>query len=573
MNKSVSPPEGIPRLYDLVRVADERFRAAFYFALRNTLVASDLDQAVRVAYQGNKCQWRVVSESGELIDTSGTMAGGGKQARRGGMKSSIATAAAISPEELRDAERQLQQASDQLTALRKRKAALQREIASMEDLLPKLEVAYTKMQAELTATEEQLEDMRGQVAVLEKEAGGPSKAELQQIEAIDATVTEQKAVYDAAAAEAKVIEDQIAALQENVRTAGGKRLEKAKAAAEAAAEAVDTAVKALAKARAGIKSSTKAHATAEKNLAKMQAELESTTAKQETLKAEFKQLEEDAMEVMQTHDQARKVAKAKEEEVGEMKKAFEALNKTVTTVREVLVDIQNALQDYQENLKTNRKKEQHWSAKLQQLTCEYELLMKELPVDEETSADTALPPQPASSESATDADADEAMTGETEDTPATTTAAQAPSSMPALRQYTAEELAEFDVVRTSACACFQCPHTSLHGVPDVRPTLDTLCVDIHSDAFVFCFARMSLLRRWQCWKPDVMSFAPMSICKRSRSTAPRTESSVAESLSLTASRKSVTRLASRSTVCANSVWMSSWQGSALFRSNSRKCTA
>jgi hypothetical protein len=30
---------------------DEKFRSAFYFALRDTLVAKDLDQATRIAYQ------------------------------------------------------------------------------------------------------------------------------------------------------------------------------------------------------------------------------------------------------------------------------------------------------------------------------------------------------------------------------------------------------------------------------------------------------------------------------------------------------------------------------------------
>ena len=41
----------MPRLYDLVRVKDDRIRIAFYFALRDTLVANDLKQATDIAYQ------------------------------------------------------------------------------------------------------------------------------------------------------------------------------------------------------------------------------------------------------------------------------------------------------------------------------------------------------------------------------------------------------------------------------------------------------------------------------------------------------------------------------------------
>lgn len=39
----ISTPENIPRLFDMVRVQDESMKPAFYFALRVTLVAKDLE--------------------------------------------------------------------------------------------------------------------------------------------------------------------------------------------------------------------------------------------------------------------------------------------------------------------------------------------------------------------------------------------------------------------------------------------------------------------------------------------------------------------------------------------------
>ena len=41
----------MPRLFDLVRVKDDQIRTAFFFALRNTLVADDLKQATDIAFQ------------------------------------------------------------------------------------------------------------------------------------------------------------------------------------------------------------------------------------------------------------------------------------------------------------------------------------------------------------------------------------------------------------------------------------------------------------------------------------------------------------------------------------------
>ena len=79
----------MPRLFDCVRVEDERVRAAFYFALRDTLVANDLDQGTRIAYGATR--YRVVTLKGGVIETSGTMSGGGKTMMRGKMGQSVTT--------------------------------------------------------------------------------------------------------------------------------------------------------------------------------------------------------------------------------------------------------------------------------------------------------------------------------------------------------------------------------------------------------------------------------------------------------------------------------------------------
>lgn len=64
-----SSPENVHRLYDLIQVQDEDVRTAFYYALRDTLVAKDLDQASRIAYGAQR--YRVVTLGGDLIETTG----------------------------------------------------------------------------------------------------------------------------------------------------------------------------------------------------------------------------------------------------------------------------------------------------------------------------------------------------------------------------------------------------------------------------------------------------------------------------------------------------------------------
>lgn len=44
LKEKVKTPEGVPRLFDLVTVKDEKLKLAFFAALGNTVVAKDLDQ-------------------------------------------------------------------------------------------------------------------------------------------------------------------------------------------------------------------------------------------------------------------------------------------------------------------------------------------------------------------------------------------------------------------------------------------------------------------------------------------------------------------------------------------------
>lgn len=48
LKEKVKTPEDVPRLFDLIRVKDERMKLAFYAALGNTVVAKDLDQVYYV---------------------------------------------------------------------------------------------------------------------------------------------------------------------------------------------------------------------------------------------------------------------------------------------------------------------------------------------------------------------------------------------------------------------------------------------------------------------------------------------------------------------------------------------
>jgi structural maintenance of chromosome 4 len=65
LNKKMSTPDDMPRLVDLIKVNDPKLMTVFYFSLRNTLVATDLNQAMKIYDASNQSQrYRVVTLTG-----------------------------------------------------------------------------------------------------------------------------------------------------------------------------------------------------------------------------------------------------------------------------------------------------------------------------------------------------------------------------------------------------------------------------------------------------------------------------------------------------------------------------
>lgn len=158
-------PEDVPRLVDLITPKDEAYRSAFYFAMRDTLVASDMNQATRVAFGSQR--FRVVTLDGKVIDVSGTMAGGGSSTAKGGMSSTFKATDSVSDEELRRLERERDAASDAYnkhkSKLEAARAVFSKEEAKLKALLVeirKAEMEVSSNEATLASLEKQAKDVQ-----------------------------------------------------------------------------------------------------------------------------------------------------------------------------------------------------------------------------------------------------------------------------------------------------------------------------------------------------------------------------------------------------------------------------
>jgi structural maintenance of chromosome 4 len=139
--KPAQTPENIPRLFDLITPKEPKFAPALYKAVQDTLVAQDLTQAKRIAYKEKR---KVVTLAGDLIEAFGTMSGGGKQVSRGGMSSKFAPDV-VSPEVLRNYQRESDDAEAKLREAQEQHRSIEHELEALICSGPEIELSLQKV--------------------------------------------------------------------------------------------------------------------------------------------------------------------------------------------------------------------------------------------------------------------------------------------------------------------------------------------------------------------------------------------------------------------------------------------
>ncbi|KAI6656570.1 hypothetical protein LOD99_1365 [Oopsacas minuta] len=155
-------PENVPRLFDLLHIQNDAYIPALYFVTQDTLVANNLEEATRIGMgigtEGKR--YRVVTLSGDVVDKSGTMSGGGKQVSRGRMSANIQQE--FSPVQIESLEKDTAKLKHELEEYQKRKrvaesklSLLQTEVQENESRLQKasLDIDFCSAQCEVYKTQ------------------------------------------------------------------------------------------------------------------------------------------------------------------------------------------------------------------------------------------------------------------------------------------------------------------------------------------------------------------------------------------------------------------------------------
>ncbi|TVY75869.1 Structural maintenance of chromosomes protein [Lachnellula suecica] len=365
-NRDLSPietPENVPRLFDLIKAKDDKFRSAFYHSLQNTLVATDLAQANRIAYGARR--WRVVTLDGQLIDKSGTMSGGGNTVKKGLMSSKLV--ADTSKEQVAKLEIDRDGLEQEFQKFQDRQRDLETKLRDLNDEIPRLDTKMQKFGLEVESSARNLADAQRRIKELSKEHQ-PSKTDNSRVVSLQKEVAKINKEIEKLHGETASVEQEIKALQDKIMEVGGEKLRAQRSKVDALKAEIGSLNEAVSTAEVTRAKAEKQKTKLEKDHAKATKELQTSTADLEALEEDIKNQSSNAEGYQARVDEAQEALKEKKKELSTLKGELDEKTAALNEIRAIEIEMRNKLEENQKVLAENQKRLRYWNEKLGKLS-------------------------------------------------------------------------------------------------------------------------------------------------------------------------------------------------------------
>jgi len=371
MNRPVETPEGVPRLVELIKPTKDMYRVAFYFALTNTLVAKDLDQATRVGVQGKK-RWRVVTLDGKLVDSSGTMSGGGNSVAKGGMRASVCL---YSPEEVKELVAAYEKANARLQGIRQEKAALEEALQLTDKEITDFQLREEKSNMEIASLTKQLAAYDQRLKTLKVPT--LDKGEKNKLKELEKLIASREGELNQIQAQHHAVEEEVRDLHNQIMNIGGDELKKGKADLEDATNRCDEQRKWTKKALLDADAMEKNAKKSEERAVTSLQDKESAEKTLVVLKEEHRKLDDKAEVVLNSHNQLRDALAEKDQVLRALKEKRDEVIEQAKGLKNSEVDLVNEIEEKRRVLQEMYSRIASWGAKLEEARKEY----AQLPLD------------------------------------------------------------------------------------------------------------------------------------------------------------------------------------------------
>ncbi|EFA80589.1 structural maintenance of chromosome protein [Heterostelium album PN500] len=352
--EKIDTPDNTPRLFDLIKMKDNMYATAFYYALRDTLVADDLDKATKVAYGSSK-RYRVVTLDGSLIDTSGAMSGGGSRVMRGAMGSKLQANPIEEKKKLGKLDEEIKQLSAEMQSIRSNKTELESQLATAMKRKSELELELPKMEMDIKAAHKKSEELSKAIPELQKQVKAAS-ARQSQVEQLKQALAGDLDEFHKLKGKVEKLEKVIQDVQNKIINIGGSKLKKRREKVEQLQQQIDECQRTITKSHVQIKSSEKSIEKSKRIVEENQRELAENQEQIEKLKLDQETIKVEGEELNVRFQKADEDLNQKDTELVDVKKEQDKLKKIEQKATLVELDIQNSIDDVTRIIKENQDK-------------------------------------------------------------------------------------------------------------------------------------------------------------------------------------------------------------------------
>uniref|UniRef100_A0A1I7XYB7 Structural maintenance of chromosomes protein n=1 Tax=Steinernema glaseri TaxID=37863 RepID=A0A1I7XYB7_9BILA len=380
MKLTRATPEGAPRLFDLITVKDEKVLPAFYFCLQDTLFAEDINAATRIAFTPPR--WRVATANGEIVETGGTMVGGGSRVVRGKMGATVRvdTSRRRSGESLEELEQKLKSLKAEIEELERESGNLNRQIHSLTRDKEQMERRAKDLDTEIDTLTLRLERLRGSLVEQKEKVKNSKRTEQAVDEATDNVRTLEKD-RDEAAATVDKIRSQVEEINKQLQDFYTEIVGDIQTHFDAARERKDAALKVVSKEQTALNAVSRNLSKSQKKVAELNKDLERTeesiVADEEKIKDLEEQLEALALKI----EELEKVKVEAQEEVNEANEKAKSSNEDEIKLKNEGNMLDKSLKELTEKLTKIRYEIERYKGEIAKLTFQYVTFVDRLPAE------------------------------------------------------------------------------------------------------------------------------------------------------------------------------------------------
>ncbi|XP_015597298.1 structural maintenance of chromosomes protein 4 [Cephus cinctus] len=345
--QKIQTPENVPRLFDLIKVEDERVLPAFYYGVRNTLVAKDLEQATRVAYGAQR--HRVVTLKGELIETSGTMSGGGRTVLKGRMGQSVVRSEP-SAADIEKLEKDLEIVYQECNSLRAKQQPLEGQIQTLSNALKDMTMDKEKFTIEVRALKEQEPLLKSQLKVQEKKVA-EATSNPQKVKKLTETVEMAEKKAKKVEADAKSVMDKVEVINQKIDEISGGKVKEQQHKITGLTKTIDKMKAEVCKLQVAIKTAERTAKKTEQHIEALENDVHACEQRLRDIQKEKTELEAEAKVYLEELKEISGTLIEREEATSGLKEELEELQKREGKMKAVKIDLDQQINETHKALK------------------------------------------------------------------------------------------------------------------------------------------------------------------------------------------------------------------------------